>query len=130
MTLISANCHCGAVQFEIRSDLPEFTTCDCSLCEIRNAVMVKVPESDLKIKSGKDNLTLYQWNMKIAKHYFCKICGTYVFHNKRAAPDHYGVNVKCFQDVDISEVYIRETEGENMTVKRDGAQSHWPGPRF
>jgi len=99
MTLISATCHCSAVEFEIESNLSEFTTCDCSLCEMRNAIMVKVPQADLTVNAGKEDLTLYQWNMKIAKHYFCSICGTYVFHNKRAAPDHYGVNVKCLQGV-------------------------------
>ena len=91
--------------------------------------MVKVPEADLTIHTGKEALTLYQWNMKIAKHYFCNICGTYVFHNKRAAPDHYGVNVRCLTDVPIDAAPIRATEGENMSVNPKGAQNHWPGPR-
>ena len=128
--MISASCHCGTVQFGIRSDLVEFTTCDCSLCEMRGAIMVKVPEADLTIHTGKEALTLYQWNMKIAKHYFCNICGTYVFHNKRAAPDHFGVNTKCLQGVDVSDIPIRATEGENMSVKKDEAKPHWPGPRI
>ena len=129
MTPTPASCHCGVVQFEIVSDLAEFTTCDCSLCVMRNAVMVKVSEADLTVTAGEDALTLYQWNMKIARHYFCRHCGIYVFHNKRAAPDHFGVNVQCFQGVDLSAVPIRATEGENMTVAADGAQPHWPGPR-
>ena len=36
------NCHCGAVQFEIDTDFPELTTCDCSICRRKNALMVKV----------------------------------------------------------------------------------------
>lgn len=91
--------------------------------------MVKVAEGDLTVLTGEDKLTLYQWNMKIAKHYFCSVCGTYVFHNKRAAPDHFGVNTKCLQGVDISAIPIRATEGENMSVKTEDAQEHWPGPR-
>jgi len=129
MTLISATCHCSAVEFEIESNLSEFTTCDCSLCEMRNAIMVKVPQADLTVNAGKEDLTLYQWNMKIAKHYFCSICGTYVFHNKRAAPDHYGVNVKCLQGVDISDVPIRATKGDNMSVTKEDPKPHWRGPR-
>jgi hypothetical protein len=26
------SCHCGAVRFEIDTDFPELTTCDCSIC--------------------------------------------------------------------------------------------------
>jgi len=70
MKYISGNCHCGAVQFELKSPLDEFTTCDCSLCVMRNAVMLKVPEVDLKIISGEDKLTLYQWNMKMMYQQF------------------------------------------------------------
>lgn len=129
MTLHSAACHCGTVQFQITSALREFTTCDCSLCEMRGAVMVKVPQDDLRITAGEDALRLYQWNMKIAKHYFCKLCGIYVFHNKRAAPDHFGVNVRCLSGVAVDAAPLRATEGENMSVNAKGAQPHWPGPR-
>ena len=97
MEIVKGTCHCGTVKFEINSGFTEFTTCDCSICAIRSAVMIKVPEANLRLLSGQDHLKLYQWNMKIAKHYFCKICGIYVFHNKRAAPDHFGVNVNCLQ---------------------------------
>ena len=93
MKTLQGTCHCGTVQFRIQSELNEFTTCDCSICTMRNAVMVKVPEVNLEVTAGKSELTLYQWNMKIAKHFFCKSCGIYVFHNKRAAPDYFGVNV-------------------------------------
>ena len=36
------SCHCGAVQFEVDTDFPELTTCDCSICRRKNALMVKV----------------------------------------------------------------------------------------
>ena len=118
------------MQFSVRSDLPEFTTCDCSLCEMRGAVMVKVPEADLSILSGQDALSLYQWNMRIAQHYFCRHCGLYLFHNKRAAPDHYGVNVRCLTDVALDDAPLRATDGKDMTVAQTSApQDIWPGPR-
>lgn len=92
--------------------------------------MVKVPESALNVILGESHLTLYQWNMKIAKHYFCETCGIYVFHNKRAAPDHFGVNVHCLQGIDMASVIVRATEGENMSINKDEAQPHWLGPRL
>jgi len=32
-------------------------------------------------------------------------------------------------EVAIDAAPIRATEGENMSVKNDGARAHWPGPR-
>ena len=83
-------CHCGAVRFTIDWEIAELTTCDCSLCVIRNAVMAKVPEAALTVTAGREHLTLYQWNTRRAEHHFCDRCGIYVFHRKRAAPDHFG----------------------------------------
>lgn len=69
------SCHCGGVRFTVRSDPVERTTCDCSLCVKRNAVMVKVPEAALSIDAGEDLLATYQWNSRRAQHHFCRHCG-------------------------------------------------------
>jgi hypothetical protein len=126
----SGSCHCGSVSFEIDADIVEFTMCDCSLCAMRNAVMTRVHESQLTVLSGEDRLTLYRWNTNVAQHFFCRECGIYVFHRKRAMPDHFGVNVFCLHDLDRSRVPVRPTEGKDMTVAADDPQSHWPGPRI
>jgi hypothetical protein len=69
--MFKGSCHCGGVKFRIDAEITELTTCDCSLCAIRNAVMTKVPESALTVLEGESLLTLYQWNTRRAKHYFC-----------------------------------------------------------
>jgi CRISPR-associated protein Cas8b1/Cst1 subtype I-B len=75
------------VNFRINAVIDELTTCDCSLCRRKNAIMAKVHESELTILSGEDLLSAYAWNTHRAKHFFCSRCGVYVFHRKRAAPD-------------------------------------------
>ncbi len=110
------SCHCGAVRFEITADLKEFTKCDCSLCRKKNAVVAKVHESGFKLLAGEDRLALYQWNLRIAKHYFCKVCGIYTFHRMRSAPDSYGINVNCLDDADLSHVPVIEVDGKSMSV--------------
>jgi hypothetical protein len=91
--------------------------------------MAKVPEQTLRVVSGRDQLTLYQWNSRRARHYFCSRCGIYVFHRKRAAPDHFGVNVLCLEGFDRAAIPVRATEGANMTVVDPAARADWPGPR-
>jgi hypothetical protein len=125
----SGSCHCGVVQFRVDAVISELTTCDCSLCVKRNAVMAKIPEQALAVVKGEDALTLYQWNTRRPKHYFCSQCGIYVFHRKRAAPDYFGINVFCLDEFDPTSLPIRATEGANMTVEDRAARPDWPGPR-
>jgi hypothetical protein len=87
MPTFKGSCHCGAIRFEIDSDLTEFTKCDCSLCVKKNAVMVKVREDRFRLIAGEADLGLYQWNTRVAKHHFCTKCGIYTFHHKRVTPD-------------------------------------------
>jgi len=91
--------------------------------------MAKVPEQALTVLEGEAMLTLYEWNTRRAKHYFCRRCGIYVFHRKRAAPDHFGINVYCLEKFAAALVPVRATEGANMTVEDPAARPDWPGPR-
>lgn len=125
----TGSCHCGAVRFRVDAQIDELTTCDCSLCAKKNALMGKVHESALTLVEGEDLLSLYEWNTHRAKHYFCSRCGIYTFHRKRAAPDHFGVNIHCLDGFDIAALPIRATEGANMTLAADAANPDWPGPR-
>ena len=125
----AGSCHCGATRFAVAHDLVELTTCDCSLCLKRNALMAKVPEAALRMDQGHELLALYEWNSEIAKHHFCSRCGIYMFHRKRSAPDHFGVNIFCLDGVDVASLPIRATEGAGMTLVCDDPQDEWPGPR-
>ncbi len=129
VSIHAGSCHCGGVQFSVTHDFVELTTCDCSLCVKRNAVMGKVPEAALVIHRGEELLALYEWNTRRAKHHFCRQCGIYLFHRKRAAPDHFGVNVFCLDRFDVGSVPLRATEGRGMTLTCESPRNEWPGPR-
>jgi len=108
------SCHCHAVTFSIQSDVEEFLTCDCSICRKKNALMLKVHESQISILTGAESLSTYQFHTNTAEHYFCSICGIYPFHKKRVTPDHYSVNVFCLSDIEIEGVPVRATIGADM----------------
>jgi hypothetical protein len=95
-------CHCGGVEFqvELENGFEDIRRCNCSLCRRKGAVIASVPLAKLKVTKGAENLTLYQWNTKTAKHYFCKTCGIYTHHQRRARPDLFGFNVACIEGVD------------------------------
>jgi hypothetical protein len=107
-------CHCGAVQFAITTDFPELTTCDCSICTKKNALMVKVHESAFDLISGDEALSEYQFHTMTARHFFCATCGIYPFHRKRVTPDYVGVNVRCLEGFDPAGIPVRATIGKEM----------------
>ncbi len=114
MKTFKGSCHCQAVTFEVDTDLEELTICDCSICVRKNALMVKVLESALRLLSGQDRLTTYTFHTHTAQHYFCSVCGIYPFHRKRDAPDHFGVNVYCLEGFDPKGIPVRATNGKGM----------------
>jgi hypothetical protein len=111
---LQGSCHCGAIRFAITTDFPELTTCDCSLCRRRNALMVKVHESAFELLAGAEQLATYQWHTRTAVHHFCKVCDIYPFHRKRVTPDHFGVNVHCLDGFDPAGIPVRATRGSEM----------------
>jgi hypothetical protein len=129
MPTYRGSCHCGAVQFQIESEISDVYTCDCSLCSKKNALMTTVHEDNFKLLAGEEKLSLYQWNAKIARHYFCSVCGIYPFHRKRSARDHYGINVRCLAGFDASGIEVRPAEGKGMTMVDPSPQPDWTGPR-
>jgi hypothetical protein len=66
--------------------------------------MASVPINRLKIVIGNEKLTLYQWNTRTAKHFFCSVCGIYTHHQRRSNPSEYGFNVACLEGVNPFEL--------------------------
>ena len=111
---LQGRCHCGAVRFAIATDFPELTTCDCSICKRKNALMVKVHQSAFSLLAGAEQLASYQFHTHTAVHHFCKVCGIYPFHRKRVTPEFYGVNVHCLGGFDPRGIPVRATVGAGM----------------
>ena len=95
-------CHCGAIEAEINmAEKPErIIRCNCSLCKRKGSVMSLVKNEDFKTTKGTEKLSLYQFHTKVAKHYFCSICGIYTHHNPRSNPAMTGFNLGCIDEVD------------------------------
>jgi hypothetical protein len=95
-------CHCGAVVLEL--ELPDGIVnpvrCNCSMCRRKGAIMAGVPLGALHVVSGQEQLRLYQFKTRVAKHYFCGVCGIYTHHQRRSNPNQYGYNVGCLEGID------------------------------
>ncbi len=119
MQTVKGTCHCEAVEFEV--DLIDghenIRRCNCSICSRKGAIMAGVPVERLRVTRGADKLSLYQWNAKIAKHYFCSVCGIYTHHQRRSDPTEYGYNLACIEGIMLSEIGpIAASDGAAQTV--------------
>ncbi|MFX1677113.1 GFA family protein [Paraburkholderia sp. A2WS-5] len=117
---LHGSCHCGAVRFAVRTALTPASRCNCSLCRRKGALMSPLfAASELTIVSGQDNLTLYQFNTRVAKHYFCKHCGIYPFHQTRKDPVRWRVNLGCLDGVDPYALEAGLNDGASLSVVED-----------
>ena len=122
MPVFRSQCHCGAVQFEIHNQerLAGIRRCDCSLCRKKGAVTGTARIDDLIIVEGADKLSLYQWNTRTARHFFCSICGIYTHHQRRGAPDEFGFNLACIEGVDPALFASAPmTDGRSLSLVED-----------
>ncbi len=111
------SCHCGAVRFSYEGDkIEKGLRCNCSICSRKGAMMSPqvIPIETLKIDAKEGSLGLYQFGAKTAKHFFCKTCGIYPFHETARAKGHYRVNLGCIEDLDTSDFEVDVFDGKNL----------------
>lgn len=108
-----AACHCGTVRFQVRltDGFNTIRRCTCSYCRMRGAIAATARLDDITFLQGEANLTLYEFNSRTARHYFCKTCGIYTHHQRRSDPSQLGINVACLAGVspfDFREVPVTD----------------------
>lgn len=104
-------CHCGEVRFELDAKLARVFECSCSLCRRRGALWHGAAGRDLRIVAGEDQLSLYQFGTRTAKHYFCRHCGVAPFARPRLDPNAWVVNVRCIDALDLSTLAVGKFDG-------------------
>ena len=121
MQTYHGSCHCGLVRFRVQADLSVLTRCTCSICSKEGLLGTYVPKERFWLLQGDGDLVLYQFNKKIAKHYFCRRCGIHAFRNPRSSPDGYAVNVRCLDDFDLdsAKYEIQLFDGRNWEAAQE-----------
>lgn len=102
---VKATCHCGAVELRIAlaAGLATAARCNCSYCRRRGTPAVTAPMGGIEVVRGSETLSLYQFGTRTAEHYFCPVCGIYMYHRRRSDPNEYGVNMGAIEGVNPSE---------------------------
>ena len=107
-------CHCGQVQFEFTAD-PNVVLhrCNCTICKLTGFLHLIIPGGAFNLLTEWDDLGLYQFNSRTAKHYFCRRCGIKSFYVPRSNPDGFSVNFRCVDEENFDDVRIEDFDGAN-----------------
>ena len=103
MAEYQGSCHCGAVRFSYAGEpIERGLRCNCSMCARKGAMMTSemIPSENFNIDADEGALGLYQFGIKTAKHYFCKHCGIYTFHETARRVGLFRANIGCIEGVD------------------------------
>jgi hypothetical protein len=76
-------------------------------------------KDNLQIVSGADALTVYQFNTRVAKHYFCRHCGIYTFHQTRKDANLWRVNIGCLEEINGFALQSSVSDGASLSVVED-----------
>ena len=117
MNKYQGSCHCGAVSFSFSTEtIDKGLRCNCSICKRKGIVMsmFTLSPEELVIDAGSGALSLYQFDSKVAKHFFCKTCGINPFNETLRMPGHFRVNLGCIDEIDTDNIEIKVFDGKNL----------------
>jgi hypothetical protein len=123
------------VRFRVQGDLARGTVCNCSICTKKGYIHLIVAPADFELVSGREALATYRFNTRIARHYFCRICGMHPFYVPRSDPDRIDVNIRCLDGIDPDERPWSRFDGQNWE-QAIAADVPWrgdavsPGPKI
>ncbi len=109
------SCHCGRVRFTVDTLIDKVVSCNCSICTKKGVLHHRVSPANFTLVEGDDYLSLYQFDTREAKHFFCKECGIHPFNHPRSAPEMININVRCLDDFDLAHAAyeVIEFDGRN-----------------
>ena len=116
-------CHCGAVEIQVnlQEEIDKLMRCNCSMCKRKGTMVTTINKEDLKIIKGEDKIKIYQFNTKVAKHYFCSECGVQTHNLRRSDPNTYGINMGCIDEIEVNKLFKLKTfisDGQNHIKDR------------
>jgi hypothetical protein len=112
------SCHCGNVSFSFEhEEVTAGLRCNCSICSRKGAVMsdfIIAPEDLMITLKEEGALGLYEFDSKVAHHYFCKVYGIYPFNQTSRFAEQYRVNLGCVEDIDPLALEITVLDGKSF----------------
>jgi hypothetical protein len=110
------SCHCGKVSYEVKADLAQVISCNCSICSKKGYLLSFVPAEQFRLLSGEEKLSDYQFNTMNIHHLFCSSCGVQSFGRGkgRDGKPMIALNVRCLEGVEPGDLKITPVDGRKL----------------
>ncbi|MEM7292231.1 MAG: GFA family protein [Pseudomonadota bacterium] len=111
------SCHCGAVTFVLESPaIVDAMRCNCSICLRKGALLSNfvVASDKLTVSTETGALARYEFGNRLAKHYFCSICGIFTHVSTLLNPGHFRVNLGCIDNLDVVALPVIPYDGKSL----------------
>jgi hypothetical protein len=119
--LLTAQCHCGAVEVEVGSTPPWVLECRCSICRKLGVLWAYHPPGEVRISGRTDT---YVCNNRVIEFHRCRTCGC-TTHWATLGTDYgrMGVNARLFDPDVLSAIELRSVPGPSPAVFKDDWQA-------
>ena len=88
--MITGNCECGSVRYQVDAVISDYSHCHCSQCRrLHGAAFASwggVPRDKFRYLSGESDLRIYASSEQIDR-VFCGICGSNILADYKPEPD-------------------------------------------
>lgn len=117
--MLSAKCHCGAVEVAIPRRPKTITNCNCSICRRYGVLWAYFKASTVKLKADPQALESYSRGRKGLRFVRCTDCGCVVAWERVVpAPEwKMGVNARLFEPEQLGAVRIKLLDGAAWPVE-------------
>ncbi|WDR05064.1 GFA family protein [Devosia rhodophyticola] len=123
---LTATCHCGAIRIEVDRAPENATACTCTYCSKSGALWAYYRPDEVRIITADNDKIYAPRGMNL--HHFCANCGTNTYgdtpdwsetdigNDTPSVPTarKIGLNVKLFDDFDLTGLPIVEIDGRNL----------------
>lgn len=110
------SCHCGRITFEADGSPDQVISCNCSHCSRKGYLLWFTPREKLHLHTPEQDLGTYTFNRHAINHHFCSTCGCAPFGIGKDRSGNFmaAINVRCFSDLDISELPVKYVDGRSL----------------
>ena len=111
--MLSASCHCGAVQLEFSARPEQLTQCTCSICRRYGALWFYCTRATARVLTPAEVQTPYIWGDRGIEFYHCNTCGCLTHYEsiEKLDDSRIALNARMMSPADIVDAKIRTFDG-------------------